>query len=516
MNETKEKADAAMKVQEPELLRIPLDKIEFGENVRKYFDPEAMKELVESVKVVGVFTPVSVVRNAKSGVYTLKAGARRVRAARTAGLTTVPACVFKDDGLTPELIRFYENLHRQDLGPIEEARGFKKDLDEGKYTLAGLAERMCKTVKYVTRSVRLLELPKKAVKAIEEGTLTPEHGHQILRAPEDKREAFVEYALTPKWGGGSKVLPTIHDLRNEIERRLEKDLSKACFPKNREYADAPACSACPFNTANQDVLFEGATGGKCTNGSCFTKKTNLFMREFRDKSAKQFEGIKFAGFAGQDYNTPPREVGDAVVLSAAEVKSPAVKALIEKDPKKFGFAVLKPSRFGAKTPSTVLVCNDKEFVAQKLRKSEEKVERGMSEEERAREHFVKAHEEKALFAAAAKSVKAVKKAHLVEVVLALNGEENAYAAIGVEADEDAARALSKLSEKDLLRLAWLCTVQHYELDERFKTIGVEVKKVCKEARTFALSEWERIQKEEASKAETPKDEGAKEVEAATK
>jgi len=514
MNETSEKSDAMVTVQEPELLRIPLDKIEFGENVRKHFDPEAMKELVESVKKVGVFTPVSVVRNGKDS-YTLKAGARRVRAARTAGQTTIPACVFKDDGLTPELIRYYENLHRRDLGPIEEARGFKKDLDQGKYTLAGLAERMCKTVKYVTRSVRLLELPKKAVKAIEEGTLTPEHGHQILRAPEDKRETFVDYALTPKWGGGSKVLPTIHDLRNEIERRLEKNLSQACFPKNREYADAPACSTCPFNTANQDVLFEGAEGGKCTNGSCFTKKTNLFMREFRDKSAKQFGGVKFAGFAGQDYGGAPHEVGDAVVLSAAEVKSPAVKALIEKEPEKFGFAVLKPSRFGAKTPSAVLVCNDKDFVSGKLRKAEEKPQRGLTEEERAREQFVQEHEAKALFAAAAKSVKAVKKAHLVEVVLALNGTEDAYAAVGVEADEDAARALSKLSEKDLLRLAWLCTVQHYELDERFKSIGVEVKKVRKEARAHALTEWERIQKEEAAKAEAQTAEPAKE-EAATK
>ncbi|MDO8756674.1 MAG: hypothetical protein Q7J64_01570, partial [Elusimicrobiota bacterium] len=357
----------------------------------------------------------------------------------------------------------------------------KKLLDEGKHTVEGLAKRMDKSVKYVTRSVRLLELPKAAVKAIEAGTLSPEHGHQILRAPEDKRDTFTEYALTPKWGGGSKVLPTIHDLKNEIERRLEKDLSSACFPKDKEYAGAMACSLCPFNTGNQDVLFEGAKDGKCTDGGCFAKKTSTFLSAFREESGKQMGGLKFAGYATQDHGAP-REVGESVVLSGPEAKSEAVKALLKKDPKKFGFAVLKPSRWGAKSPSAVLVCNDKDFVAKKLRKAEDKVERGMSEEERAREQFIAAHTNKALFGAAAKSLKAVKKANLVDVVLALNGTEEAYEAVGVEADEDAARALKKLSEKDLLRLAWLCTVQHYELDERFSDLGVEVKKVRKEAR----------------------------------
>ena len=359
-----------------------------------------------------------------------------------------------------------------------------------------------------------MELPKAAIKAIEKGTISPEHGHQILRAPEDKRETFVEYALTPKWGG---VLPTIHDLTSEIERRLEKDLAKACFPKDREYAGAMACAACPFNTGNQDVLFEGAKDGKCTNGSCFTKKSNLFLREFRDDAAKKFKDLKFAGYAGQDHGAP-QAGGAAAVLSAQEIKSEAVKALLKKDPKKFGFAVLKPSRFGTKAPTATLVCHDLDFVAKKLRKATEaNAERAMTQEEREQERFVQTSENGALFSAAAKSLKAVKKVHLVDLVLALNGTEEAYRAVGVEAGEDAGRALAKLSEKDLLRLAWLCTVQHYELDERFGDLGVEVKKVRKEARVEAQAEWARLTKEQETEAqkkaaETPQ----KEVEAAAK
>jgi hypothetical protein len=165
-----------------------------------------------------------------------------------------------------------------------------------------------------------------------------------------------------------------------------------------------------------------------------------------------------------------------------------------------------------------LVCHDLEFVAKKLREaSESKDERVMTQEEREQERFVQTSENGALFAAAAKSLKAIKKAHLVDLVLALNGTEEAYRAVGVEAGEDAGRALAKLSEKDLLRLAWLCTVQHYELDERFGDLGVEVKKVRKEARVEAQAEWARLTKEQETEAqkkaaETPQ----KEVEATAK
>lgn len=509
MNETKEKD--AVKMPERTLMSIPLDKVEIEENIRKQFDPAEMKELAANIKKVGVLQNIVVIRAGK-GAYTLSAGERRVRAARMAGLTEIPASVY-EEGVDPKMLQIFENLHRKDVGPIEEARGFKDLLDEGKHTIEGLAQAVSKTVKYVTRSVRLLELPKAAIKAIEKGTLTPEHGHQILRAPDDKRETFTEYAITPKWAG---VLPTIHDLINEIERRLEKPLAQACFPKDREYAGAMACSACPFNTGNQDVLFEGAQDGKCTDGSCFTKKTNLFMREFRDEAAKKFKDVKFAGFAGQDYGGTPREVGEAVVLTPQEAKSEAVKAAMKKDPAKFGFAVLKPSRFGGKSPSAVIVCADREFVLGKLRKApKEKGTPQMSEEERAREQFVQEQEIKALFAAGAKSLRAIKKANLVDVVLALSGTEEAYEAVGVEAGENIERALAKLTEKELLRLAWLCTVQQYEIDARFGDLGVEVKKVRKEARTEAVAAWERLKKEEAE-AQEKADAKGKEAEAATK
>ncbi|MBI3550872.1 MAG: ParB/RepB/Spo0J family partition protein [Elusimicrobia bacterium] len=254
-NEAKTQDGTAVK--EAALESVAIEKIEVVENVRKHFDPAAMKELTESIRHNGVLVPLLLAKNGKPGTYRLIAGERRLRAAKSLDLKTVPAQIVEADAAKLEELQVLENLHRADLGPIEEARAFKKLLDGGKHAIEGLAKQVDKSVKYVTRSIRLLELPKNAVQAIEKGTITPEHGHQILRVPEDRRERLVEFALTPKWGG---VMRTIHELASEIEQRVEKDLAKACFPKDREYAGQLACAACPFNTGNQNVLFEGLCG----------------------------------------------------------------------------------------------------------------------------------------------------------------------------------------------------------------------------------------------------------------
>jgi ParB family chromosome partitioning protein len=484
-------------VKEAALESVAVDKIEIVENVRKNFDAAAMKELTESIKHNGVLVPLLLAKNGKPGVYRLIAGERRLRAAKSLDLKAVPAQIVEADAAKLEELQVLENLHRADLGPIEEARAFKKLLDNGKHTIEALAKQVDKSVKYVTRSVRLLELPKKAVQAIEKGTITPEHGHQILRVPEERREALVEFAITPKWGG---VMRTIHELASEIEHRVEKDLAKACFPKDREYAGQLACAACPFNSGNQNVLFEGATAGKCTNGGCFTKKTNLFLKEFKEKAAKKFEGLKCVGMGSSGYGNV-REIKGAVVLSEEEAKSEKVKAMIAKDPEKFGFAVVKPSAFGSKTPSAVLVCQDRELLDKKIRKPDESGQRPLTQEEREREQFLQEAEVRALFAEGAKAVKSIKKKHLIDIVGACNGSAAAYEAIGVPESDNVKKALAKLSEKDLLRLAWLCSVDAYNLDEELAEVGVAAPKVRKEARKLAAAEWEQALKAKAAEAQ---------------
>ena len=407
---------------------VEVERIEVVQNARKHFDPAQMKELAESIRHNGVLVPLLLAPGSKEGLYRLIAGERRLRAAKSVGLKTIPARVVEAPQEKLEELQVLENLHRANLGPIEEARAFKRLLDNGSHSIEGLAQQVDKSVKYVARSVRLLELPQAAINGIEAGALSPEHGHQILRVPEDKREKLVEWALTPKWGG---VIPTIHELKQEISRRMERDLSRACFPKDKEYGGAMACAVCPFNTGNQNVLFEGAEAGKCTNGMCFTKKTNQFLREFKEQAAKRFAGIEFAGY-GQDYGT---QVKGSWILRPEEAKSEKVKALIGTHPEKFGFAVLKPSAFGSKSaPAAVVVCKDKELMVSAIRKAPMNSQRMLTPEEQARERYLEESEIRALFAEAAKKVPEAKKEHLIDIVLSLNGSEAAFEAVGVEVE----------------------------------------------------------------------------------
>lgn len=478
---------------------IQVKQIEVHGNTRREFNGEAMKELTENIRRNGVLVPILLVKTGKDS-YRLVAGERRLRAAIALALREVPARVIEAEGAKLKELQLFENLHRQDLGPIEEARAFKQFLEGGKNTIEGLAKQVDKSVKYVTRSVRLLELPKAAIGAIEKGLITPEHGHQILRAPEDKRDKLVEFALAQKWGG---ALPTIHELRQEIERRLERDLSQASFPTDKEFAGEKACAACPFNTGNQNVLFEGAQAGKCTNGACFSKKTFQALKEFKEGAAKHFTGLKFIGYGAPGYGAETKVKG-AAVLSPEEAKSEKVKALIKQNPEKFGFAVIKPAAHGGKSgPRAVVVCQDEELLAKGIRKPAPQSQHVMSPEEREREEFLQDAEMTALFAEATAKLKAVGKKQIVDIVLALNGSDAAYKAMDIEESKDLSKTLAKLSEKDLLRLAWLCTVDAWEADKAFAGLGISADKLRKEARKIALVEWEKARAEaQAKEAET--------------
>ena len=175
--------------------------------------------------------------------------------------------------------------------------------------------------------------------------------------------------------------------------------------------------------------------------------------------------------------------------------------MLFRSPAKFGFAVVKPSAFGSKTPSAVLVCQDRELLDKRIRKPDESGQRPLTQEEREREQFIQEAEVRALFAEGAKVVKSIKKKHLIDIVGACNGSEAAYEAIGVPESDDVKKALAKLSEKDLLRLAWLCSVDAYNLDEELAEVGVASPKVRKEARKLAAAEWEQALKAKAAETQ---------------
>jgi ParB family chromosome partitioning protein len=146
---------------------------------REVFDEEAMAELVTSIREVGVLQPV-VVREIEAGRYQLVMGERRLRASREAGLAVVPAIVRDtgDDAMLRDAL--LENLHRQQLNPLEEAAAYRQLLDEFGATHEELAERIGRSRSQVTNTIRLLGLPPAVQRRVAAGVLSAGHARALL------------------------------------------------------------------------------------------------------------------------------------------------------------------------------------------------------------------------------------------------------------------------------------------------------------------------------------------------
>ncbi len=169
------------------LLQIDLDRISPNpRQPRTVMKEETLAELADSIRQHGILEPLIVTRSGSG--YTLIAGERRWRAARLAGLTTVPIVV-KDS--TPQQLlelALVENIQRQDLGPLEEAAAYRQLLDEHNLTQEEVARRVGKSRSAVANSLRLLHLPPEAKVALEEGKITEGHARTLLSLPSAEQQ----------------------------------------------------------------------------------------------------------------------------------------------------------------------------------------------------------------------------------------------------------------------------------------------------------------------------------------
>jgi ParB family chromosome partitioning protein len=169
---------------DPSLAQLPLDQIHpNAKQPRKRFDDESVSGLAESLRVQGLIQPV-VVRPRLDGGYELIAGERRWRAAREAGLATVPAVVREADDRDSLLLGLVENVAREDLSPIEEGRAYALLLDEFGLSLGEVAERVGKSKPTVSNRVRLLELPDDVLELVARSELSEGHARAILSVPD--------------------------------------------------------------------------------------------------------------------------------------------------------------------------------------------------------------------------------------------------------------------------------------------------------------------------------------------
>lgn len=173
---------------EAEQLTLPIAKVEpRSEQPREYFDQEALEALADSIRQYGLIQPITV-RKLDSGYYQIIAGERRWRASRLAGLTEVPVRVIEaDDRRTAELA-LVENLQREDLNPIEEAKGYKLLIEEYGLTQDEAARSVGRSRPAVTNAMRLLMLAPQVMEMVEKGELSAGHARAILTVSEPSKQ----------------------------------------------------------------------------------------------------------------------------------------------------------------------------------------------------------------------------------------------------------------------------------------------------------------------------------------
>jgi ParB family chromosome partitioning protein len=150
---------------------------------RDYFDEEALSALAESIRQVGVLQPI-LVRPSGEDTYELIAGERRWRAARRVGLQTIPALVRDTDDSTALEHALVENLHRDNLNPLEEAAAYQQLIEDFNLTHDEVASRVGRSRASISNTLRLLQLPPAIQRSVQERKLSMGHARALLGSPD--------------------------------------------------------------------------------------------------------------------------------------------------------------------------------------------------------------------------------------------------------------------------------------------------------------------------------------------
>lgn len=221
---------------------IDIDEIAPNESQpRKTFNKEKLEELARSIKTHGVIQPI-VVRKQGSH-YEVVAGERRWRAARIAGLSEVP-CIVRE--LTDEqnmLVAIIENVQREDLNPIEEARGIRAMIEDYELTQDEVAKAVSKSRPYITNALRMLKLPDAVLDMVSAGKLSAGHARAILSAKEEEQTEIAQHVetkglsvreaekLSKKGLSFDRKKPGKHPTKNATVKQIESELSSALGTK---------------------------------------------------------------------------------------------------------------------------------------------------------------------------------------------------------------------------------------------------------------------------------------------
>jgi ParB family chromosome partitioning protein len=188
---------------------------------RKIFEESNMVDLTNSIKERGIIQPI-IVRKSQdhNQKYEIIAGERRWLAAQRAGLHNVPVVITEADDLKSLEFAILENIQRQDLNPLEEAKGYKRLIDEFSYDQDKVSKFMGKSRSYITNSLRLLTLPEEVIKLIEEQKLTAGHAKILVGLD---NAIFIANKILDKKFSVRQAENFVKQFKNKVKKHISKD-----------------------------------------------------------------------------------------------------------------------------------------------------------------------------------------------------------------------------------------------------------------------------------------------------
>lgn len=196
---------------------------------RKQFDEEALDELADSIRQLGVIQPVTV-KKTDDGKYVIISGERRWRAARRADLKTLPAYIREVDDENLYAMSLVENIQRQDLNAIEIALGMQRLIDECHLTQDALSEKVGKKRSSVSNYLRLLKLPDQVQLAVKEGIISMGHAKAIAGAPEEQQLRVLKRCI--------KKDLSVRQLEEYVRSLVEAPVKEAQNVEDEEYPES--------------------------------------------------------------------------------------------------------------------------------------------------------------------------------------------------------------------------------------------------------------------------------------
>ena len=246
-------------------------------NPRKSIDNDSLQELSNSIKEVGILSPI-IVRNNESG-WEIVCGERRFKAAVMAQIDTIPVIIRDlDDDQAMDLM-ITENLQRQDVSPIEEAKAFQNLIELRGYTVQGLIERFAKSEKYIRHRLKLNDLIPELQEQLNKDMISIGHAYEICKLEAKyQKEIFKEYFSESERNRNWYSLPSVSQIKGHIKTNYTHDLSEAAFSLKDATLDKKAgpCIVCQYNSATNTLLFPDMPAkGVCLNPPCYKQKSDI-------------------------------------------------------------------------------------------------------------------------------------------------------------------------------------------------------------------------------------------------